>query len=537
MHVTSEPGILYFGTPVVLISSVNEDGTYNLAPMSSAFWLGVALRAPACPECRRRRKTSNTHTRMRPQPAVGSISWTRSIGLPAPPALGPGSRRQRCAEATGSSRTSLASRDSTCRSTFRARPSSSGSGRPFTRSRPGATATYTEIARRSARRRPPRGGAGLRVKSRCGRHPLPPGGTQRRRHEPATAGASGESGRCSPGRRRSGCRARERSAEEWDDVRAHLERPAPAPDLGLPLRDRDGGLGFHHERSMRSVTPRSARSWTRRSARVLRIYRRRGAFRSRVVMARHGFGRGEYQYFAYPLPDWWRTAARPLPAPRAIANRWSAAMGLDLPFPRARDVPRALPRGRAGEPTPLLLRYGPGDYNCLHQDLYGEHVFPLQVAVLLSEPGEEFAGGEFVLAEQRPRMQSRAEVVPLRQGEARDLPGQPPAGPGHPRYLPGQHAPRRQPAPLRPSLHARHHLPRCHVSRGPCGLRYFSAGRVARRQKRGGSSWSGQLTKNQRKTFAPRCKSTVLITPGIQPGRASKIELSPTETAGCNLSA
>ncbi len=142
-------------------------------------------------------------------------------------------------------------------------------------------------------------------------------------------------------------------------------------------------------------------------------------FRSRIVMARHGFGRGEYQYFAAPLPDP-VAALRGALYPRLVplANRWQAALGLAPRFPP--DLPAFLARCHAAgqtRPTPLLLRYGPGDYNCLHQDLYGEHVFPLQVAILLSTPGEAFEGGEFVLTEQRPRMQSRAAVVPLAQGE------------------------------------------------------------------------------------------------------------------------
>ena len=142
-------------------------------------------------------------------------------------------------------------------------------------------------------------------------------------------------------------------------------------------------------------------------------------FRSRIVMGRHGFGRGEYKYYAHPLPD---PVARLRPALYErlvpLANRWNQAMGVDVRYPAEHDafLERCHAAGQT-RPTPLLLKYGLGDYNRLHQDLYGEHVFPLQVAVLLSEPGRDFSGGEFVLTEQRPRMQSRAEVVSLRQGE------------------------------------------------------------------------------------------------------------------------
>ena len=143
-------------------------------------------------------------------------------------------------------------------------------------------------------------------------------------------------------------------------------------------------------------------------------------FRSHVVMARHGFGQGEYRYFSYPLPplvQQLRAALYPRLAP--IANRWHDRMGKTVRFPddHAAFLERCRRVGQ-GRPTPLLLRYRPGYYNCLHQDLYGEHVFPLQAAILLSQPGEDFEGGEFVITEQRPRMQTRVCVVPLRKGDA-----------------------------------------------------------------------------------------------------------------------
>jgi hypothetical protein len=142
-------------------------------------------------------------------------------------------------------------------------------------------------------------------------------------------------------------------------------------------------------------------------------------FRSRVIMARHGFGRGEYKYFAYPLPPLVAVLRELLyPQLAAIANRWNEALGVDTRFPQRHEdfLARCRASGQT-KPTPLILQYGPGDYNCLHQDVYGENVFPLQIAFLLSEPAHDFSGGEFVLSEQRPRMQSRAEVVRLCQGE------------------------------------------------------------------------------------------------------------------------
>ncbi|CAG9256863.1 hypothetical protein C7402_116140 [Paraburkholderia unamae] len=166
-----------------------------------------------------------------------------------------------------------------------------------------------------------------------------------------------------------------------------------------------------------AVLPRVLRP--EQCARLAALYARDDGFRSRIVMARHNFGRGEYKYFAYPLPPLLqrlRQALYPYLAP--IANRWNREMGIDAQYPQ--ELSAFLDQcHRAGQtrPTPLILEYGPGDYNCLHQDLYGEHVFPLQVAILLSRPGDDFEGGEFVMTESAPGGQ-HAEVVPLMQGDA-----------------------------------------------------------------------------------------------------------------------
>lgn len=178
----------------------------------------------------------------------------------------------------------------------------------------------------------------------------------------------------------------------WRQIRTHLDAE------GFALT---GPLLIHEESdALRTLYPNDA------------------VFRSHIRMARHGFGQGEYKYFGYPLPD-------PIPAIRTavyrhlvpVANRWQEVLGNERRFPLELDAMLAQCH-QAGQtrPTPLLLQYGPGDYNCLHQDLYGDQVFPIQLAILLSQPGDEFEGGEFVLTEQRPRMQSKAEVVPLKKG-------------------------------------------------------------------------------------------------------------------------
>jgi hypothetical protein len=203
-----------------------------------------------------------------------------------------------------------------------------------------------------------------------------------------------------------------RTAEPKDSVTAGT--PAPAALARIAWPEVEAALDLH---GCATVGPLlSARHCRSISA----MFDSEAPFRNRIVMARHGYGRGEYKYFAYPLPplvEALRTALYPPLA--AIANRWNEAMRIDVRY-SARHAEYLDLCHQAGQtrPTPLLLQYAAGDYNCLHQDLYGEHVFPLQVAILLSEPGADFTGGEFVLTEQRPRVQSRAEVVPLSQGEA-----------------------------------------------------------------------------------------------------------------------
>lgn len=158
----------------------------------------------------------------------------------------------------------------------------------------------------------------------------------------------------------------------------------------------------------------------RECARIADLYDREDLFRRQVHMARHGYGRGEYRYFRYALPAPLAELRSGLYARLvAIANRWNQRLGLGWSYPAEHGafLEQCHAAGQT-RPTPLLLRYGPDDFNCLHQDLYGDLAFPLQVAVLLSEPGADFTGGEFVLTEQRPRMQSRAKVVPLRRGDA-----------------------------------------------------------------------------------------------------------------------
>ena len=185
-----------------------------------------------------------------------------------------------------------------------------------------------------------------------------------------------------------------------------------------PSTPQDSDLGAALDRDGYAVLPALLDADECRA--LAALYDEREAFRSRVVMARHGFGQGEYKYLVYPLPPAvgeLRQALYPLVA--RVANRWQQQFGLAANFPDTLDayLTKCHAAGQR-RPTPLILKYGPGDYNCLHQDLYGELVFPLQATVLLSPPGEDFTGGEFLLVEQRPRRQSKGEVVPLRRGDA-----------------------------------------------------------------------------------------------------------------------
>ena len=187
---------------------------------------------------------------------------------------------------------------------------------------------------------------------------------------------------------------RRTSGLDWDAIRTRLDGEGSAVLRGI-------------------LTPEESRA-------IAQLYPDDSRFRSRVVMARHGFGRGEYKYFKYPLPGLITGLRTELYSQLvAVANRWNHTMNLDARYPKDHaDFVRRCHVAGQQRPTPLLLQYGPDDYNCLHQDLYGEQVFPIQVAILLSEPGVDFTGGEFVLTEQRPRMQSRPEVIDLHQGDA-----------------------------------------------------------------------------------------------------------------------
>jgi hypothetical protein len=203
-----------------------------------------------------------------------------------------------------------------------------------------------------------------------------------------------------------------------DDAPAVSEDAAPFPvERGIAAADWDA-IGTALDTEGFAIMGGLLDAGTCRA--VARLYPDDSHFRRHIHMAQHGYGRGEYKYFATPLPGVvaaLRTALYPALAP--VANRWNEALGDPVRFPRrlASFLTRCHDAGQM-RPTPLLLKYGPGDYNCLHQDLYGEHVFPLQAAILLSEPEQDFTGGEFILTEQRPRMQSRATVVPLRRGDA-----------------------------------------------------------------------------------------------------------------------
>ena len=199
----------------------------------------------------------------------------------------------------------------------------------------------------------------------------------------------------------------------------HIARPTPPSDIASRVDATDWDQAARELDAQGCAVLKGLLSPEECRA-LVALYPDDSHFRSRIVMGRHGFGRGEYKYFSYPLPPVIAGLRPALYARlRDVANRWNEAMGIAIRYPGDHDafLKRCHAAGQT-RPTPLLLQYEAGDYNCLHQDLYGEHVFPLQVAILLSEPGRDFTGGEFVLTEQRPRMQSRPEVVPLAQGDA-----------------------------------------------------------------------------------------------------------------------
>jgi hypothetical protein len=200
---------------------------------------------------------------------------------------------------------------------------------------------------------------------------------------------------------------------------AKRHRRSPADEIGARVADLDWS-GLAEEVDAHGAALARGLLAASECEEIAALYDDDALFRSAVVMARHGFGRGEYRYFDYPLPNIVQSLRRTFyPRLASIANSWRARLGEKADFPSEHEtyLERCHEAGQT-KPTPLLLRYREGDYNCLHQDIYGEHVFPLQTAVLLSEPHVDFEGGEFVLTEQRPRMQSRAEVAPLRRGDA-----------------------------------------------------------------------------------------------------------------------
>src|SRR5262249_42119551 len=344
--------------------------TRACAPSSSAM-----IRSHCCARCRTafpRRSSSAAIKR-------STSSWPRSSAL---------SRRRH--------------RASTSRSTSAARRSNSGCGRRFATSRRARRKlSGTRQAARHAQSRA-RGGTSVWREWHRRRYSLPPGGA----HRWVNIGLS--LGRCA--------QARFAGTGEGGMTRVlTAERVStPAATAGAP-----DWTGIAAQLDSHGCATTGALLTPQQCAALVASYASDALFRSRVVMARHGFGRGEYKYFAYPLPDVVAALRAALYPPLAdVANRWNDALEIGLRFPgeHAAYLARCHKAGQT-KPTPLLLAYGAGDYNCLHQDIYGEHVFPLQVAFLLSRPGEDFSGGEFVLTEQRPRMQSRAEVVPLAQGE------------------------------------------------------------------------------------------------------------------------